>query len=54
MVAMQENWLPIVGYEGLYEVSDLGRVRSLDRIVERKDGRQQRVPATVLRNRTER
>ncbi|WP_375292188.1 NUMOD4 motif-containing HNH endonuclease [Sphingomonas melonis] len=26
-----ERWLPIVGYEGLYEVSDLGRVRSLDR-----------------------
>lgn len=26
-----ENWLPISGYEGLYEVSDRGRVRSLDR-----------------------
>lgn len=24
-----ENWLPVVGYEGLYEVSDLGRVRTL-------------------------
>lgn len=23
-----ERWLPVVGYEGLYEVSDLGRVRS--------------------------
>lgn len=23
-----ESWLPIVGYEGLYEVSDRGRVRS--------------------------
>jgi hypothetical protein len=28
-----ERWLPIVGYEGLYEVSDKGRVRSVDRIV---------------------
>ena len=28
---MNENWLPVVGYEGLYEVSDLGRVRSLAR-----------------------
>lgn len=28
-----ERWLPVVGWEGLYEVSDLGRVRSLDRIV---------------------
>lgn len=29
-----ENWLPIAGYEGLYEVSDLGRVRSLPRVVQ--------------------
>lgn len=28
---MTERWLPVVGYEGLYEVSDLGRVRSLGR-----------------------
>ena len=26
-----ERWLPVVDYEGLYEVSDLGRVRSLPR-----------------------
>lgn len=26
-----ENWLPVVGWEDLYEVSDLGRVRSLTR-----------------------
>jgi hypothetical protein len=24
-----EQWKPVVGYEGLYEVSDLGRVRSI-------------------------
>jgi len=29
---MKEIWLPVVGYEGLYEVSDLGRVRSLDKV----------------------
>jgi hypothetical protein len=28
-----ERWLPIRGFEGLYEVSDQGRVRSLDRVV---------------------
>ncbi len=28
-----ERWLPVVEYEGLYEVSDQGRVRSLDRRV---------------------
>jgi len=28
-----ECWLPIPGYEGYYEASDLGRIRSLDRII---------------------
>lgn len=28
---MDEKWLPVVGYEGLYEISDLGRVRTLGR-----------------------
>jgi hypothetical protein len=31
-----ETWLPISGYEGIYEVSSLGRVRSLPRIFTRK------------------
>lgn len=25
---MTERWLPVVGFEGLYEVSDLGRIRN--------------------------
>lgn len=32
-----EVWRPVVGYERYYEVSSLGRVRSLDRIM--RDGR---------------
>lgn len=28
-----EEWRPIVGYEGLYEVSSLGRVRSCERVI---------------------
>lgn len=32
---MTERWLPIPEYEGAYEVSDLGRVRALDRITDR-------------------
>lgn len=28
-----EEWRPVVGYEGFYEVSDMGRVRSVDRRV---------------------
>ena len=31
---MTENWKPVVGYEGYYEVSDQGRMRSLDREIE--------------------
>lgn len=31
---MSEVWVPVSGYAGLYEVSSLGRVRSLDRVVE--------------------
>lgn len=29
------TWKPIPGYEGLYEISDAGEVRSLDRVVAR-------------------
>lgn len=27
---MEEIWKPVIGYEGLYEVSSLGRVKSLN------------------------
>lgn len=43
-----ETWKPIPGHEGKYEVSDAGRVRSLDRIVSRKDGRSHRCKGRVL------
>ena len=29
----QERWLPVPGYEGIYEVSDQGRVKSCARVV---------------------
>jgi hypothetical protein len=29
----EEEWRPVVGYEGYYEVSSLGQVRSIDRFV---------------------
>lgn len=32
-----ERWKPVKGYEGIYEVSDHGRVRSLDRTVLRNE-----------------
>ena len=35
---MSEIWKPIKNFEGLYEVSNLGRVRSLDRVVRNRSG----------------
>lgn len=40
---MIEEWRTIVGYEGLYEVSSLGRVRSLDRYDSRNHFRRGRI-----------
>jgi len=38
--AMQEEiWLPIVGYEGLYSVSNLGNIKRVERIKFTKNGR---------------
>lgn len=48
---MVETWLPIAGYEGLYEVSDLGRVRSLDRTVYSGRGNSRLAKGQVLKSR---
>lgn len=37
-----EQWRPVLGWEGLYEVSNHGCVRSLDRIITDMDGRRTR------------
>ena len=42
-----ERWLPIFGYEGYYEVSNIGRVRSLDRIIN-NNGVMQKIRSAVL------
>ena len=34
-----EVWKDVAGYEGVYQVSNLGRVRSVDRTVQYSDGR---------------
>lgn len=43
-----ESWRPVVGYEGIYEVSDQGRVRSVDR-VSRFKRTVRKVPGVVLK-----
>ena len=44
-----ENWKPVKGFEGIYEVSDLGRVRSIDRIVVHKTGRAVPVKGRIMK-----
>lgn len=34
----EESWRPIPGFEGRYEASDLGRIRSVDRVITTKAG----------------
>ena len=43
-----EQWKPVNGYEGIYEVSSHGRVRSVDRTVTRSDGQVRRYKGKVL------
>lgn len=45
---MTERWKPAVGYKGFYEVSNLGRVRSVERRVLSRYGNYRRVPSRVL------
>lgn len=49
MNTLTENWLPIPGHEGHYEVSDLGRVRSLPRTVKHKTGQTHAYPGKPLK-----
>jgi len=43
-----EEWKPVVGFEGLYEVSNYGRVKSLNRIITQKNGIKREVPEKML------
>lgn len=50
--AQTERWLPVVGLEGCYEVSDRGRIRSVPRTMHRSDGREHRVRSRVMKQQT--
>lgn len=47
-----ENWKPVKGYEIFYEVSDKGRIRSLDRVTVFKDGRTRKFFGKILEIKT--
>ena len=46
---MNEIWKPIKGYEGVYEVSSYGRVRSLARMRIDRMGRRKPIPEKMLK-----
>ena len=50
MNSLNETWKAVKGYEGLYEVSDHGRVRSLGRDMVRRDGYRYVMPQRILRH----
>ena len=43
-----ETWKDVQDYEGLYQVSDLGRIRSLGRIANAKNGSKQTKKSRIL------
>lgn len=45
---MIETWRSINDYEGKYQVSNFGNVRSLDRYIEGKDGKTKKFPGKIL------
>jgi hypothetical protein len=50
MKNQNEFWKDIPNYKGLYKVSNLGRVKSLERKIMRRNGRVQTVAEKILKN----
>lgn len=48
---MTETWRPVAGFDDAYEVSDHGRVRSVDRLIETRADRRKRAFVRLCRGR---
>lgn len=48
VMILNEEWRTVEGYEGIYEVSSLGRVRSLPRVIIQCNGRSRKFPGKIL------
>lgn len=46
--SMSEEWRPVPGYEGAYEVSNRGEVKSIRRVVDKKNGSTQTIPERIV------
>lgn len=44
-----EEWRPVVGWEGLYEVSSLGKIRSLDKRVNSRWGKTRKLTGKIMK-----
>lgn len=44
-----EQWLPVVGYEGLYEVSSAGRIRGCRRVVGAANGKTKVIKSKLMK-----
>lgn len=49
MEMLTERWVPVLGYEGRYEVSDSGRVKSVQRFRRGKSGCMVPIPEKIMR-----
>jgi len=45
----EEIWKDVIGYEGLYQASNLGKVKSLARVIIRKDGIKRPFPEKIIK-----
>ena len=45
-----EEWRDITGYEGLYQVSNLGRIKSLSKVIMCRNGCARRYPEAILKD----
>ena len=43
-----EIWKDIEGYEGFYQISSMGKVKALERVILNKNGKPQRYPEKML------
>ena len=48
-----EKWIPVTGFEGVYDVSNQGYVRTRDKIIKCRSGGERKVSGKVLSNYTQ-